>query len=252
MAAATFAAEHALPKGPARRAAAGASADGGGRAAAGPARTQPAGGRPRRAERTTIGILGGTFNPPHLGHRALALAALDELRLERALIVPARLSPFKTAAEDPSAEHRLRMCELAFGGTPKLEVCTLELERPGPSYTVDTLRSIRATDPDAQLVLVAGADAARSLPGWHDPRGLLRLADVAVAGRDDIECEAVEEALRSIGGEDRHTFLHMPAIQISSSQVRARVADGQPVDDLVGKQVACYIAEHGLYRKVAA
>lgn len=251
MAAATFAAENALPKGPVWRAAAGASADDGAHAAAGPAHAQPAGERSRRVART-IGVLGGTFNPPHLGHRALAQAALEELGLERMLIVPAQLSPFKTGAEDPGAEHRLRMCELAFGGHPELEVCTLELDRPGPSYTVDTLRSIRATDPDAQLVLLAGADTARSLPGWHEPRDLMCLAGVAVAGRDDIEREAVEEALRSVGAEDHPAFLRMPPVQISSSQVRARVAAGQPVQELVGSEVARYIAQHGLYRKAAA
>jgi nicotinate-nucleotide adenylyltransferase len=183
---------------------------------------------------------------------ALAKTALDELALERVLLVPARLAPQKSAAEDPGGEHRLRMCQLAFGAQPHLEVSTLELERPGPSYTVDTLRSIKAANPHKRLTLIAGADTAQSLPSWSEPADVLRLAELAVAERDDLAREAVESAVRSVEEAAGLSFLAMPPLGISSSQVRTRVAAGQPIEELVGVAVAGYIRAHALYRTAVA
>ena len=199
-----------------------------------------------------LGILGGTFNPPHLGHLRLARAALEELALERVVLVPARAAPHKTEAEDPGAEHRLRMCELAVQTEPRLEVSRIELDRPGPSYTVDTLRSIHATDPDAELTLIVGADMAQTLPSWREPREILRLARLAVAGRDGASRERAQSAVASLDGDARSVFLDMPLLDVSSSQVRSRVAAGEPYEDVVGAEIAGYIAEHGLYRETAA
>jgi nicotinate-nucleotide adenylyltransferase len=192
-----------------------------------------------------IGILGGTFNPPHLGHLALARHARDELGLGRVLLMPVRTPPHKVAPTDPGADHRLRMCALLVGGEPGLEACDLELRREGPSYTVETLRSLRDHEPEARLTFVAGADAARTLPVWREPEELLSLAELAVAARGGAEREEVLDALAPLGARVR--FLDMPLLEISSSEVRERAARGEPVQTLVGERVAGYIAEQRLY-----
>lgn len=202
-----------------------------------------------RAERATerIGILGGMFNPPHAGHVALALAAARELDIERVLFTPVLVPPHKPARWDPGAEHRLRMCRLAVRGQQRLGVCTLELERPGPSYTVDTLRDIHASDPDAELTLILGSDMARTLPSWREPREILKLARLAVAEREDTSRGEVLDALAPLDGAARVAFVDMPRLDISSSLVRKQLTAGKPIDELVGGEVAGYIAEHELY-----
>ena len=120
------------------------------------------------------------FNPPHVGHIALAQAAASELGLERVLLTPVLVPPHKPAKWDPGAEHRVQMCRLAVRGDPRLGVCTLELERPGPSFTVDTLRSIHASDPDAELSLILGADGARRPGCRRGPRGSVELGRHAI------------------------------------------------------------------------
>jgi nicotinate-nucleotide adenylyltransferase len=212
-----------------------------------------------------VGILGGTFNPPHLGHLALARQAHSELGLERVLLMPAHAAAHKPHAEDPGAAHRLRMCRLLVGDARGLSVCTLETDRGGPSFTVDTLRSIHASHPDAELTFIVGADTASTLGTWHEPTELLELADLAVAGRAGSTRQDVIDAVAALrpvaalpagepgggprGGQVR--FLEMPVIEISSSLVRSRAAHGAPIADLVGGAVAGYIAEHGLYRSPA-
>jgi nicotinate-nucleotide adenylyltransferase len=194
-----------------------------------------------------IGILGGMFNPPHLGHLALARAAVNQLALGCVLLTPALIPPHKPAKWDPGAEHRFNMCRLAIGTDPSLGVCTLELERRGPSYTIDTLRSIHANDPDAELTLIVGADMALTFGSWREPREILKLARLAVAERDGGARHEVQDALASLGEEDRSVFLDMPRHDVSSSLVRRRLTGGSPIDDLVGPAVAGYIAEHELY-----
>jgi nicotinate-nucleotide adenylyltransferase len=201
-----------------------------------------------------IGILGGTFNPPHLGHLALARCALRELDLERVVLMPAHGAPHKPSADDPGPEHRLEMCRLAVEGVEGLASCALEIERAGPSYTVDTLRVIHASHPEARLTFIVGADMARTLPSWREPQELLELSDLAVAEREGAGREDVLGALAALngggasGGPAGVSFLAMEAVPVSSSLVRERVAGGEPVEDLVGGAVAGYIAEHGLYR----
>jgi nicotinate-nucleotide adenylyltransferase len=209
-----------------------------------------------------VGILGGTFNPPHIGHLALARCALCELEVERVVLMPAREAPHKPVGEDPSAEHRLRMCRLAVTGVEGLTTCALEVERVGPSYTVDTLRAMHARHGDIQLTFIVGADAARTLPSWREPGELLKLASLAVAeregaGRDDVlravaaARSAPATAVESADETEPATgvsFLEMGTVPVSSSLVRERVALGESVEELVGEAVAGYIAEHGLYR----
>jgi nicotinate-nucleotide adenylyltransferase len=211
----------------------------------------------------SIGILGGTFNPPHLGHLALARHAKAELDLERVLLMPAGRSPHKLAEEDPGALHRLEMCRLAVAGVDGVCACALEIERGGPSYTVDTLEALHAEHPDIEVTFILGADVARTLPSWCEAFKLPRLAHFAVAVRVDSGANEVLKALRPwVRTFDRRSlgqqpsggpigFLNMPVCNVSSSMVRERVAAGEPVGKLVETAVAGYIAEHGLYRATA-
>jgi nicotinate-nucleotide adenylyltransferase len=209
---------------------------------------------PTAAEALRLGILGGSFNPPHRGHLALARHAQRELALDRVLLVPANRSPEKSASEDPGGQHRLEMCRLAIADAPRLSVGALELQRAAPSYTVDTLRVLHAEHPHAQLTFILGADVARTLPSWHEPRALLALAELAVALRAGAGAGAAESGPRELQlalaslPEARVRFLAMPPIAVSSSLVRERVARAEPIAELVGPRVAAYIDAHGLYR----
>jgi nicotinate-nucleotide adenylyltransferase len=202
------------------------------------------------ADARSIGILGGTFNPPHRGHLALALNAERELGLGRVLLMPAHSAPHKGDQDDPGPQARLEMCGLAADGKAGLEVCGLELERGGPSYTVDTLRAINASDPEAELTFILGADMARTLPAWREPRALVELARLAVAEREDVGRGEVLGALTPLGARVR--FLEMGMLEVSSSIVRERVRLGESIEDLVAPAVAEYIAAHGLYRAASA
>jgi nicotinate-nucleotide adenylyltransferase len=198
----------------------------------------------------SIGVLGGTFNPPHRGHLALASHAQAELGLERLLLMPAYSAPHKGDEGDPGPELRLEMCRLAVDGEVGLEACALEIERGGPSYTVDTLRAIKQSDPEAELTFIVGADMARTLPAWREPRALVELAGLAIAEREDTGREEVLRAMAPLGA--RMTFLAMPMLGVSSSQVRERVKAGEPIEGLVAPAVAEYIAAHALYRGASA
>jgi nicotinate-nucleotide adenylyltransferase len=195
----------------------------------------------------SLGILGGTFNPPHLGHVAIARHARSELGLERVVLMPAGAPPHKPIAQDPGAERRLAMCRLLVDGLAGVCVSALELERDGPSYTVDTLRSVHESHLQAELTFVVGADIASTVPGWHEAPELLRLAKLAVAERPGSDRRAVLAALAPLENQARVRFLDAPLLEVSSSAVRERAGAGEPIEQLVGAGVADYIAEHGLY-----
>jgi nicotinate-nucleotide adenylyltransferase len=176
------------------------------------------------------------------------------------VLIPACISPVKPPTQDPGPQHRLRMCRLSAEGIDGLSVCALEIERGGPSYTVDTLTAIHATHPDARLTFIIGADTARSLPAWREPAKLLELADLAVAAREGSWRQGVLDVVAPLlaatepAGDGRRAelrFLDMPAVDLSSSMVRERVARGDPIEDLVGPAVADYISQQGLYRSPA-
>jgi nicotinate-nucleotide adenylyltransferase len=220
-----------------------------------------------------LGILGGTFNPPHLGHLAVASCARSQLRLERVLLMPSHTPPHKRPQHDPGPAQRLRMCELAVEGRAGLQAGALEVERGGPSFTVDTLLALHAAsastayappDPAApsdrapsgspepsshtpRLTLILGSDMARTLPTWRRAQEIVELADIAVAERPGDGRGEVLAVLEELG--THAAFLSMPPIEVSSSLVRERVAQGEPVEDLVGPAVAAYIAEQQLYRR---
>jgi nicotinate-nucleotide adenylyltransferase len=140
------------------------------------------------------------------------------------------------------------MCRLAAAGLERVEVSELELERGGPSFTVDTLRALHDADPEAELTFIAGGDMAASLPGWREPEEVLRLARFAVAGREGASRERVERALAQLPGGERVTFFAMPRVDVSSSTLRDALAQGRAVSGLLPDAVARYIAERGLYR----
>lgn len=195
-----------------------------------------------------IGILGGTFNPPHLGHLIAAQEAHRRLRLERVVFMVAGIPPHKRESEeDPGAEHRLAMCERAVAGDERFEASSLEIERAGPSYTVDTLEELHNQAPDSELFLIVGGDVAAGLRSWREPERVLSLARLAVAKRRGTARTAVDEALAELEGGDRTRFFRMPRIAISSTMVRRRVQADQPIRYLVPDAVASYIAEHRLY-----
>ena len=196
----------------------------------------------------SIGILGGTFNPPHLGHLVCAQEAYIQLELERVILIPARQPPHKPVEEEPGPQHRLELCRLAAEGDSRFEVSELELKREGPSYTVDTLFALHSSAPQTDLYLILGGDIAAGLPGWHEPERVLSLATAAVAERQGTPKEVVEQSLARLEGGERTRFFQMPRIGVSSTFIRERVRARKPIRYLVPEKVAGYIAEQGLYR----
>jgi nicotinate-nucleotide adenylyltransferase len=199
-----------------------------------------------------IGLLGGTFNPPHVGHLICAQEARARLRLERVLLVPVHTPPHKEAEADPGVEARVALCEAAAAGDARLAVSRAEADVPGPSFTVDTLRRLHDQCPEDQLTFIVGADMARSLPRWRAPAQILSLAELGVAGREGVSREEIESALSELpGARERVRFFDMPRVDISSTMIRSRVAQGLPIRHLVPDAVASLIASEGLYAGVA-
>jgi nicotinate-nucleotide adenylyltransferase len=194
-----------------------------------------------------VGILGGTFNPPHHGHLVCAQEALVQCDLDRVVLMPVALPPHKVAEDDAGAEHRLEMCRLAVARDGRFAVSRLELEREGPSYTADTLRAIHESAPGDDLTFIVGGDMAHSLPTWREPEAVLSLATLAVAERVGARRQEIEERLDEVAAGDRARFFDMPRIDVSSSEVRRRVREGLPIRYLVPDEVARYIGSHGLY-----
>jgi nicotinate-nucleotide adenylyltransferase len=161
--------------------------------------------------------------------------------------MPAGAPPHKPIVQDPGAARRVEMCRLLLAGVSGVSVCTLELERDGPSYTVDTLRAVHESHPQAELTFVVGADIASTVPAWHEAPELLRLAELAVAARPGSDRRGVTDALAPLGAPARVRFLDAPLLDVSSSAVRERAGAGKSIEELAGAAIAGYIAEHGLY-----
>ena len=198
-----------------------------------------------------IAILGGTFNPPHMGHLVMAQEALDQLDLDRVVLMPVAVPPHKEAREDPGAAARLELCRLAVADDERFEVSTLEIERGGASFTVDTLKELHDVEPEHDLTFIVGGDMAQSLPAWREPEAILALARLAVAEREGVRREDIARRLDALHDGSRVVFFDMPRIDISSSSIRRRVAEGRPVRYLVPDAVAEAIAQQGLYRQPA-
>jgi nicotinate-nucleotide adenylyltransferase len=194
-----------------------------------------------------VGLFGGAFNPPHLGHLVCAQEVLVRLGLDRVVLVPVGEAPHRTLEEDPGADARLEMVELAVAGDGRFVASRVELDRPGPSYTAETLEAMHAEEPGDDLTIILGGDQAAALPSWHRPERVLELADVAVVERVGWGEDEVRERVSGLAGAERLSFVRMPLLQISSSDIRRRVAEGEPIRYLVPDRVADLIAARGLY-----
>ena len=194
-----------------------------------------------------IGVLGSAFNPPHLGHLALAQEALWQLGLDEVVLMPTGEAPHKRIVDDPGRELRLAMTRLAAADDPRFSVSTLEVERQGPSYTYETLELLARERGDTELVFVMGADAAVGLESWREPKRVVELARLAVARRAGVSDTEVAAVMRSLDAGDRATMLEMPQFGVSSSAVRERAAAGRPLRYLVPEPVARFIEEKGIY-----
>ena len=195
-----------------------------------------------------IGVLGSAFNPPHLGHLALAQEALWQLGLDQVILVPTGEAPHKRISEDPGRGARLEMTRLAAADDPRFSVSAVEVDREGPSYTYETLEALAEDRADTQLVFVMGADAAVGLESWRNPERVVGLASLAVARRAGVSEADVAAVLRGLDCEDRATMLEMPQFGVSSSAVRERAKQGRPLRYLVPDSVASFIEERGTYR----
>jgi nicotinate-nucleotide adenylyltransferase len=196
-----------------------------------------------------LGLLGGTFNPPHLAHLVCAQEALDRLALDRVVLVPVNTPPHKEAHADPGVDVRVALCELAVQGDGRLDVSRIEADVPGRSYTVDTLRGLHARRPEDELTFIVGGDVAHSLPAWREPEAILELAEFGVAEREELRRDAIAEAVAGVpGARERVRFFEMPRIDISSSLIRRRVEQGRPIRYLVPDAVAGFMEREGLYR----
>jgi nicotinate-nucleotide adenylyltransferase len=193
------------------------------------------------------GLLGGTFNPPHLGHLVCAQEALGQLGLDRVVWMPVFEPPHKEAEGDPGVDARVELCRRAVAGDERFVVSRLEADVPRRSYTVDTLRRLHESSPEDELTFIMGGDMAHALPTWHEPEAVLSLATLGVAEREGIRRADIMNHLAGLAGADRIRFFDMPRLDISSSEIRRRVASGRPIRYLVPDAVAAYITSEGLY-----
>jgi nicotinate-nucleotide adenylyltransferase len=194
-----------------------------------------------------VGILGGAFNPPHIGHLVCAQEALVQLELDRVLFLPVGVPPHREIDLDPGAEARLEMVELAVADDERFEASRMELDREGPSYTSDTLEQLGEGAQDDELFLILGGDQAAALASWHEPEQVLERATVAVFERVSWGRNAIMIKIGRLPGAERVRYLDMPLIQVSSSAIRRRVREGLPIRYLVPDKVADYIQTKGLY-----
>jgi len=193
------------------------------------------------------GLFGGAFNPPHLAHLVCAQEARAQLELDHVVLIPVGQAPHRSLEEDPGADMRAELCELAARDEECLEVSRIELERAGPSYTSDTLKAWREQAPTDELVVLLGGDQAAALPSWHEPETVLSLATVAVAEREGYEAVRVRDRLSGLAGADRVQFFDMPRLDVSSTFVRERARAGRPLRHLVPEQVLEAMVARGLY-----
>ncbi len=194
-----------------------------------------------------LGLLGGTFNPPHLGHLVCAQEACAQLGLDGVTFIPVYSPPHKEVEDEPGVEVRVELCRLAVAGDERFSVSRVEANVPGRSFTVDTLRRLHESSPADELTFIMGGDMAHALPTWHEPEAVLSLATLGVAEREGIRRTDIMERLAGLAGADKIRFFDMPRLDISSSSIRRRVAAGRPIRYLVTDPVANYIATEGLY-----
>lgn len=195
-----------------------------------------------------IGVLGGTFDPVHLGHLIIAEEFRYQLRLDCVLFLPARQPPHKTDREISPEAQRVTMLKLALAGNPYFTVSTVDLDRLGPSFTADSLEILHRGFPESTLYFLMGEDSLRDLPTWHDPNRIARQAYLGVALRPDVTLD-VEAVVRQVPeAQGRIEMVSVPLIGISSQSIRQRVREGLPIRYQVPLEVEHYIDQQGLYR----
>jgi len=194
-----------------------------------------------------LGILGGAFNPPHIGHLICAQEALVQLELDSVVFVPVGEAPHRELQDDPGPEARFEMVELAIADDERFASSRIEIDREGPSYTVDTLEQLSEESPGDELFLILGGDQAAALASWHEPAKVLERATLAVFERMSWGRNAIVIKIGRMPGAERVRYLDMPLIQVSSSAIRRRVREGVPIRYLVPDKVVDYIATHELY-----
>jgi nicotinate-nucleotide adenylyltransferase len=196
-----------------------------------------------------IGILGGTFDPIHIGHLILAEEAWFQLRLDCVYLAPAGDPPHKQGRRMAPVEDRVRMAELATADVDYTLVSRIDADRPGPHYTADLVRLLQqTTGPDTDIYFLMGMDSLRDLPTWHEARWLVDHARLVALSRHDVELDwdTLERALPGV--RSRVTILDMPELEIASHVIQQRVRNGQPIRHMVPRAVEAYIKKHGLYR----
>jgi len=198
-----------------------------------------------------IGILGGTFDPVHVGHIFIAEEARIRLSLEKVLFIPAGNPWLKVSHAVTPAAERVEMVRLAIAKHERFELCTIEVDRPGPSYTAETLVELRRKLPDDEFYLIFGRDSFTELPLWKDPERIVAAARLVVVPRIGTNLPELSQVASKVQGlsADRVVTLDSPMIGISSSGIRERVSRGLPIDYLVPGEVDKYIVAHKLYRE---
>jgi len=199
--------------------------------------------------RERLGVFGGTFDPPHIGHAILASEVCEQLEFERLLWLLTPISPLKRGHAITPLEHRLAMVQLAIAGNPDFELSRLELDSPGPYYTLDTIRRLADEHPSADLILVIGGDSLRDLPRWHRPADLVAACrEIGVMRRpgDAVDLPALEQQVPGIQAKVR--FVEAPLMGISSRDIRRRIRENLPFRYYLSPPVYEYILKNNLYR----
>jgi nicotinate-nucleotide adenylyltransferase len=194
-----------------------------------------------------VGILGGAFNPPHIGHLVCAQEALIQLELDTVVWVPVGEAPHRELQDDPGPEARLEMVEVAIADDDRFTASRIEIDREGPSYTLDTLEEMHEQSSKDELFLILGGDQAAALATWHEPEKVLERATLAVFERMSWGRNAIVIKIGRMPGAERVRYLDMPLIQVSSSGIRRRVREGVPIRYLTPDKVVEYIATKELY-----
>jgi nicotinate-nucleotide adenylyltransferase len=196
----------------------------------------------------SVGVLGGAFNPPHLAHLLLAQEAVHDLGLDEMILVPTGIAPHKRIEPEPGPDVRLEMARLAIEGVDRMSVSDVEVRREGPSFAFRTLELLADALPGSELTFVMGADVAAGLERWKRPERVIELARLAIAERPGFDRSEVDEMLARLGAAERAERIELPALGVSSSVIRRRIAADEPIRWLVPDLVAQLIADRRLYR----
>ncbi len=196
-----------------------------------------------------LGVFGGTFDPPHIGHLIVAADAYCQLNLDRLLWVLTPDPPHKQKLALTPLQHRLDMLHVSIRDNPSFELCTVDIDRPGPHYAVDTMKILKAQQPDVDWIYIIGGDSLRDLPTWHHPHELLKtIHELGVVLRPDVQIDLPGIEAKIHGLTIKVKIVNSPLIGISATHIRQRIEDGQMFRYLVPPEVYEIICERGLYR----